>query len=234
VAATDDAPAPSPATAVAGLTSALRREILDGTVPAGARLVEREIVERHGVARVTARAALRALEAEGLVVIEPHRGARVAHLDAEQLQGLFELRTALEVEAARLAVARTGGAVPPELAAAVARLSAVARAPGAEWAAVSDAHEGVHSALVAASGSARIARAHQALTGELRLFMLGLREQWSAERTAEHHERLLAELERDGPAAVRRHLEDGRDAVAAGLPGGQAGAGTRPASRRSA
>jgi DNA-binding GntR family transcriptional regulator len=72
-------------------------------------------------------------------------------------------------------------------------------------------------ALVAAAGSERIARAHQALTGELRLFMLGLRDAWSPERTAAHHEGLLAELERDGPEAVRRHLREGRDAVAAAL-----------------
>jgi DNA-binding GntR family transcriptional regulator len=206
-----------PATAVAGLTAELRHAILAGVVPAGARLVERELVERHAVARVTVRAALRALEAEGLVTIEPHRGARVAALDLDALAGLFELRTALEVEAARLALARTGGATPAPLRAAVARLSAVARAPRPDWAEVTDAHEGVHGALVDASGSARIARAHRALTGELRLFMLGLREQWSAERTAEHHETLLVALEREGPEAVRRHLDDGRAAVAAGL-----------------
>jgi DNA-binding GntR family transcriptional regulator len=224
-------PSASGPTAVAGLTARLRRQILAGDVPAGARLVEREVVERHGVARVTARAALRALEAEGLVRIEPHRGARVAALDAEQLAGLFELRTALEVEAARLALARTGGAVPAALRAAVERLAAVARGPGADWAAVTDAHEAVHTALVEAAASERIARAHAALTGELRLFMLGLREQWSAERTAAHHERLLAELEREGPEAVRRHLEEGRAAVAAGLP---QPTGTAGPSRRSA
>jgi hypothetical protein len=30
---------------------------------------------------------------------------------------------------------------------------------------------------------------------------------------AEHHERLLADLEREGPAPLRRHLEEGRESL---------------------
>src|SRR5215813_12994369 len=87
----------------------LRREILDGTLPGGARLVEQELTERYGVARHSLRAALRALAAEGLVVVEPNRGARVAKLSPQDITWLYELRTALEVEAARLALERGGG-----------------------------------------------------------------------------------------------------------------------------
>jgi hypothetical protein len=35
---------------------------------------------------------------------------------------------------------------------------------------------------------------------------------------AEHHERLVRELEAEGTPALRRHLEDGEAAVLAGLP----------------
>jgi DNA-binding GntR family transcriptional regulator len=65
------------------LAGDLRREILDGVLPAGARLRERELQETYGVARHSLRAALRSLATEGLVHIEPHRGARVARLTAE-------------------------------------------------------------------------------------------------------------------------------------------------------
>ena len=103
------------------LAALLRTAILDGTIPAGAPLREMELSERYAVARHTLRAALQRLAAEGIVVIEPHRGARVAVLDLDQLMGLFELRTALEVEAARLALDRNDGTLPPEVHQALAR-----------------------------------------------------------------------------------------------------------------
>jgi len=93
----------------------------------------------------------------------------------------------------------------------------VARVPAPEWAQVADAHEEVHGALVASSGSVRLLSAHRALAGELRLFMVALRGEWSAERTAAHHEALVEELEAEGIAALRRHLRDGEEAVRSGL-----------------
>jgi DNA-binding GntR family transcriptional regulator len=91
------------------LAADLRRQILDGDPAAGERLRERELVERYGVARHTLRAALRQLAGEGLVTIEPHRGASVTRLGPEEVRGLYELRTALELEAAHLALERHRG-----------------------------------------------------------------------------------------------------------------------------
>ena len=65
---------------VDAIAAALRTRILDGDLGAGERLRELELAEAYGVARHSLRAALRALAAEGLVVIEPNRGARVAAL----------------------------------------------------------------------------------------------------------------------------------------------------------
>jgi len=71
------------------LAADLRRQILDGDPAAGERLRERELVERYGVARHTLRAALRQLAGEGLVRIEPHRGASVARLGPAEVTGLY-------------------------------------------------------------------------------------------------------------------------------------------------
>jgi len=84
------------------LAATLRARILDGVLPGGARLREQELAGTHDVARHTVRAALRALQAEGLVVIEAHRGARVAFLGPGEVQGLYELRQVLETGAVRL------------------------------------------------------------------------------------------------------------------------------------
>jgi DNA-binding transcriptional regulator YhcF (GntR family) len=52
----------------------LREEILDGRLPAGARLVETELAERFGVSRGPIRDALRELARSGLALDLPRRG----------------------------------------------------------------------------------------------------------------------------------------------------------------
>jgi DNA-binding GntR family transcriptional regulator len=191
---------------VDALVAALRREVLDGGRPGGSRLRERELCEAYGVARHTLRAALRALAAEGLVRIEPNRGATVARLAAQDVRWLYELRAALELEAAHLALERRGGRLPASVHDAQRALERACAGADPAWSAVADAHFDLHAALVGAAGSPRIAAAHAALAGELRLFLLQLRPHATARGLAEQHAALLAALERDGTAALREHL----------------------------
>jgi DNA-binding GntR family transcriptional regulator len=201
-------------TTVDALTEALRGEILDGTRPAGARLVEQELTARFGVARHTLRAALRALAGEGLVRIEANRGARVAHLSGEEVVWLNELRAALEMEAARLALERHGGRLPERVHAALRELVRACDSL-VEWRVVNEAHAELHGAIVAAAASPRIESAPRALSGELRLFLLQLEPLWTPERMASDHVALVEGLERDGPAVLRAHLRDSAETLAA-------------------
>jgi DNA-binding GntR family transcriptional regulator len=198
---------------VDALTNAVRARIFDGDLAPGDRLPERDLTERYGVARHSVRAALRALAAEGLVVVEPNRGASVARLGADGIRSLFELRTALELEAAHLALERNGGRLPDGVHEAVRRLREVCSEPDPPWGEVARAHDEVHLALVRASGSERIERAYDSLAGEMRLFVMALRPHWSLERMAAQHEDLLQELESRGPEALRDHLRAGRESV---------------------
>jgi DNA-binding GntR family transcriptional regulator len=198
---------------VDALANALRRRILDGDLATGERLVERELTERYGVARHSLRAALRALAGEGLIELEPNRGARVATLSREGLLELFELRAALELEAAHLMLERHGARVPGAVRAAVRELGAVCKQPDPPWSDVVVAHDRVHRAIVDAAQSPRISRAYAALAGEMHLFVVELKPSWTLHRMAEHHERLLDDLEAQGPPALRRHLRDGAQTV---------------------
>jgi len=191
------------------IAAALRKRILDGELGPGQRLRELELAEAYGVARHSLRAALRALAGEGLLVIEPNRGARVAELTARDAAALFELRAALELEAAHLALERHGGHLPKSVRDAVRLLAAVCEQEDPPWSAVVDAHHRVHGELVAAAVSPRIERAYGALAGEMRLFVIRLKPTWSLERMAAHHEQLLAGLEGQGVGALRRHLDEG-------------------------
>ncbi len=190
-------------TTVDAIADALRADILEGDPPAGAPLREEHLAAAYGVARHTLRAALRALAAEGLVRIEPHRGARVATLDAADLTGLAELRIALETEAARLALERHGGRLPEAVHRAQDRLATACADPA--FAPIAEAHEALHHELVRASGARRIVAAHRALGGELRLFLTRLRPAWDGDLAGEHA-RLLADLEAHGPEVLRRHI----------------------------
>lgn len=197
------------------LAADLRREILDGDPAAGERLRERELVERYAVARHTLRAALRQLAGEGLVKIEPHRGASVARMTPEDVRWLYELRAALELEAAHLALERHVGLLPDAVHEALAALVRTCEEPDSPWSEVSHAHADLHGAIVAASESPRIVAAHAALTGELLLFLLQLQPHVDPETLAADHIALVEALEREGAGALRAHLRESAETLGA-------------------
>ena len=49
----------------------------------------------------------------------------------------------------------------------------------------------------------------------MRLFLVQLRPAWTLDRMLDDHERLIADLERDGPDALRGHLRESAEAVLA-------------------
>jgi DNA-binding GntR family transcriptional regulator len=205
-------------TAVDRVAAILREQILDAQLEAGARLVEADLVESHGAARHTVRAALRALADEGLVVIAPNRGARVAGLDADAIVELYELRAALEVEAAHLALARHGDRLPPSVHEAAEVLARACRRPRPRWSTVSRAHADLHTAIVRAARSSRIEAVHDRLTAQTRLFLLQVRPHYTFARLAEEHLQLVADLESDGPDVLRTHLRVAAGSVIDGVP----------------
>jgi DNA-binding GntR family transcriptional regulator len=82
---------------------AIKLGIREGTYVPGQRLIEADLTAQLGVSRGPLREALGRLASEGLIVIEPHRGAVVRRLSRGEVAELFEVREMLEGEAARLA-----------------------------------------------------------------------------------------------------------------------------------
>ncbi len=79
----------------------LRDEILSGTLPVGAQLVEARIASELGVSKTPVREALIRLQRDGLVEIEPYRGARVIEPTTDDIREILELRQVLETHVAR-------------------------------------------------------------------------------------------------------------------------------------
>ncbi len=97
------------------VVASVREMILDGRLVAGARLGEVELADRLGVSRTPVREALTRLGAEGLVELTPNRGARVATWTRAEIEGIFELRSALEPRLTALAVGAASDADIEEL-----------------------------------------------------------------------------------------------------------------------
>ncbi len=88
------------------VASALRERIIQGEFPPGSRLNERALCDLLGVSRTPMREAFRVLAAEGLVQIEPNRGAQVVALSEANIREAFEVIGGLEAMSCRLACER--------------------------------------------------------------------------------------------------------------------------------
>lgn len=84
----------------------LRSLIATGEIPRGARLQQDELAERFDTSITPVREALRLLEAEGLLVGEPHRGVRVAAPDRQRVKATYIMRRLVEPYAMQRAARR--------------------------------------------------------------------------------------------------------------------------------
>ena len=215
---TTAAPA-TPPTQVDLVASWLRDDILTGRRTPGENLREVELARRHEVSRHTLRAALRQLASEGLVRIDANRGARVIQLDGDELRALFELRTALEVEAARLLHERRGfDPWPVEVEQASLALQRACTRAVPDAVVIDQAHAELHHAIVAAAESPRITAVHESLTAVNRAVLLQSRIALPPPQMAALHRDLLVDLRAIGPDALRSHLAAGAFAAATPAP----------------
>lgn len=107
----------------------VREAIVNGRFAPGERLVESRLCEHLNVSRPIIREALRQLVAEGLVVIVPHRGARVASITAEEARQIYEVRKQLEGLAGQGFAKHASAAAIAELRAVIVELERAADGP---------------------------------------------------------------------------------------------------------
>jgi DNA-binding GntR family transcriptional regulator len=79
-------------------------QILRGRIKPGEKLAEVALAQQMGISRSPVREALRALSAQGLIIVEPRRGAFVADMDAKHAGDLYVCRLLIEPECVREAV----------------------------------------------------------------------------------------------------------------------------------
>jgi DNA-binding GntR family transcriptional regulator len=194
----------------AEVVSRLREEIVEGIWEPGMRLQERVLCERYGVSRSPLREACRVIAAEGLLELQPNRGAVVTRPTMTDAVENMEIISALQTLAIRLACERASD----QQLARIEELHSRMR----EY---SERHEivpffglnnDIHDAIVNASGNSALVSMHEHASRHItRLQKLsGAQEADPAISMAEHEAFINALLRRDAAtasAAIETHLK---------------------------
>jgi DNA-binding GntR family transcriptional regulator len=192
------------------VTEALRAAILDGRLSPGGRLIQEQLARELRVSRTPLREALRALEAEGLVVCRPFHGWTVARLSLQELEQVYAIRLACEGLAARLAsIPRAGSWLAGH-----SNIRAASRHEGmGQHLAVHELNRRFHLDLGKKAGGAElcgiITRLWNICEGYRRRYLFPMRRVSGAEAIHYHKEILSAVEEADADRAeraMREHL----------------------------
>jgi DNA-binding GntR family transcriptional regulator len=172
----------------------LREQIINGALAPGQHVNEARITRELQLSRSPVREALRILEAEGLVTLEPHRGAHVRTLSDDELREIFDVRLMFETHALRAGSSRltVETLAPLKLAADDAR-AALAAGAMEPW---HQASLRLHDGLVALAGNSHLQRLYEELKVSLRRYQLSLIAlPQQPERSQREHEAIVAALE---------------------------------------
>jgi len=186
----------------------IRDAIATGALPPRGRLSERELADTLNVSTSPVKAALRRLEAEGMVVTEPRRGTWVAFAP-EKLHEMGVIRAALEGVAARLAAERITDAQLAELRGVLEELRRATAA--GRTAALAEANDRYHGLILEAADNVFLSNAVRALQGYYRMTRNRMQSvPLEAARAMKEHVAIFEAVRRRNPAgaeaAMRAHI----------------------------
>lgn len=205
-----------PPTAQQFVLEELRRAITSGELRPGGPIRQETLAARLDVSRVPLREALKALEAEGLVVHHVHRGYFVAELSLDDLEEIYRIRRLLETEAVRAAC----HLLPEGLFASMEQAQGeVERAAAAgDVAAMAEANRRFHFALIEASGMPRLVRLIATLWDATDAYRsLYYTEDSHRDLAIHEHRAVMSALVNGDTEALVRWLDEHRDHAVAAL-----------------
>lgn len=206
---------PARATAVDLVHDRLAADITQGKLQPGTRLGGDAVARDYGVSRTPVREAFRRLEAEGLVSVVPHVGAKVRQISLGEIDELFEIRGALEVLAVQRAAERADEALATALREQLRRCEAV---PAADVERTACENERLHALMYEAAGSPQLVRLIETLSSKLHRFRLASLSSSDRPRKAlDEHRRIAAAVAAHDVRRARRlameHAQHGRIAA---------------------
>lgn len=191
----------------------IRTILLDGEIPPGGRIPERELCHRLQISRTPLREALKVLAAEGLVQLLPNRGSRAAKLTDKDMRDLFEVCQGLEALAGELACERISDGEIAEIAAAHAAM--VQHHRDGDLIGYYRCNRAIHEAIVAAADNPVLTGLYTSVTARIRRarYVTPMTAQRWAVAVQEHEAILNALQRRDGVGLshiLRAHLRHKR------------------------
>jgi DNA-binding GntR family transcriptional regulator len=189
----------------------LRDMITEGRLEPGSKVSEKDLCELFGISRTPLREALKVLATEGLIVLLPQRGARVAQFTGKDMGDLFQVMGELEGLAGELACAKITDEAVSEIRARHHEM--LAHYTRGDRPAYFAANQAIHEAIIAAAENSVLTVMFESLRGRLRpaRFMANVsRERWD-QAVREHGEILAALTRRDGArlrALLQEHLRN--------------------------
>lgn len=232
-----DAPAAEPRTADRTLArsslrdsarDALRGMIISGEIEGGVPLRQDELAAQLGVSRTPLREALQGLVAEGLVRIDPGRGALVTKPSPQQLVETYEIREALETMAGRDAALASTPAHVEKVAGILTELNRTDDPD--RWA---ELNASFHSSIYAITRKSQLIELIDMLRNRSKLYVRILASAPApARHAADEHAEMLDALQRNDADAmedvIRRHLRSTANFVAPLLDSSSAAERTKP------
>lgn len=194
----------------------LRDMIVGGELSPGERFTEQSLCDRMGLSRTPLREAIKTLTSEGLIILQPNRGASVASLSLKDIEDTFRVIGVMEALAGELACANLCDDDVAEIRVLHYQM-ALHRARG-ERLDYFKLNQRIHERIVELSGNAVLMETHKRLGGRIRRHRFAANlapERWD-QAIREHEEMLQALDQRDGrklAEVLRRHLDNKRAAA---------------------
>jgi GntR family transcriptional regulator, carbon starvation induced regulator len=202
--------------------SLVERDIIAGLHAPGARLGIVDLARRYEIGATPLREGLSRLVSRGLIVGIGQRGFRVADVSREDLLDITRMRTVVELEALRLAMAQGDDAWEAGILSALHQMRRHIQRTGNEFREGAPdfdrLHKAFHTSLLAACGSKRLLNAHSDLYDQAyryrRVMMRGFD---SGKKFVAAHQSLadvvLARDVKDAPSLLAAHLHSTLDFV---------------------
>jgi GntR family carbon starvation induced transcriptional regulator len=160
-------PATEAATLSERAATLVEHDILAGHLAPGSRLGIIDLVQRYEIGATPLREGLSRLISRGLIVGTGQRGFRVADVSREDLHDITVMRTAVEIEAIKLAITHGDDAWEAGIVSTLHQMRRHIERTGDEFREGAEdfdrLHKGFHSALLSGCGSKRLLAAHSDL-----------------------------------------------------------------------
>ncbi|WP_232428136.1 GntR family transcriptional regulator [Photobacterium marinum] len=188
-------------------TEYLRHKIISGEMAQGEKIVESTLAKDLELSRSTIRMALNSLSHEGLVTLKPYAGWQVISLNEDDLWELYNLRVALESQAAAMAAEKASDQDKQNLRALYDDYCQLCEQNPTDIKAISDADFHLHRKIVEASKSMRMEKIYGQIANQLQSYLSMTHQNYDLSQSGLSHEAMINAICSGDPELASREAK---------------------------